>query len=270
MDGRTHHAVAVATYEDLQGKLDGTPLGHAMGYLQPEEWQLYTVIPDRVDGDNVVSGYFHSHKFAFDAAGQQPVTITVDGQQRPKYLKGSAHPIILSYYVNIRNRHREGDELEVRQLAARASHYIIDGMTTIWHLWQGKLSDSMHQKEEHALGGEIKDLLTRTAAAKPGTFSQGNMFREIARRTETFFDAWLPKAVAAAQGGTTIAGSSDAVRMIQDVKDNLASIWLFIAEHMGEDDTKAGVAKRLNLPPSGPVPETALDAMTAEERALFQ
>ena len=35
------------------------PLGRTLLRLQPEEWQLYTVIPDRVDGDNIVYGYFH-------------------------------------------------------------------------------------------------------------------------------------------------------------------------------------------------------------------
>lgn len=133
MNARTHEANAVATFLDMPESFKQRAFGKALTRLQSEEWQLYTVIPDRVDGDNIVYGFFHSHKYEFDAENEKPVFIKIKGKNHPKYLKDSSHPLIFSYYIMIRKRHKEGDNLEVRQLGARTSHYIIDGMATIWH-----------------------------------------------------------------------------------------------------------------------------------------
>lgn len=269
MDARTHEAVAVATFQDMPKSFKRGAFGKSLTRLQPEEWQLYSVLPDRVDGDNIVYGFFHSHKFEFDQDKLEPVTIKIKGEKRPKYLKGSAHPIILSYYIMIRNRHREGDQLEVRQLGARVSHYIVDGMTTIWHLWHGKLSDKAHQRSEHQIGDEIVNLLRKTQPAKPGRFSQGNMFREIARRTENFYWKWLPFAVEMARSRENIAKNPRTVEMIQDVKENLATIWSFIDKHMAKDSKIAKLAKNYGIESSNPIPARTLRKLKREDRKYF-
>jgi hypothetical protein len=269
MDARTHEAIAVATFKDMPDSFKKGAFGKALTRLQPEEWQLYTVMPDRVDGDNIVYGYFHSHKYEFDEENEQPVFITIKGQKRPKYYKGSSHPLILSYYIMIRNRHKEGDNLEVRQLGARISHYIIDGMTTIWHLWHGKLSNDVHSKSEEKIGDAIDTLLDKTQMATPGKFSQGNMFREIARRSEKFYLKWLPFALETAKSGENIAEKPKTVEMIQDVKDNLATIWHFIDAHMAKDSKMAKIAENYGIPSSKPIPPKILKKMTARERKYF-
>ena len=98
MDARAHESIAVATFADMPDAFKRSPLGLAMGRPQPEEWQLYTVMPDRIDGDNIMEGYFHSHKFEFDDTTLTPAMITIEktGEQRPLYANGSAHPVILS------------------------------------------------------------------------------------------------------------------------------------------------------------------------------
>ncbi len=270
MDARTHEAIAIATFQDMPESFKKGPLGRALLRLQPEEWQLYTVIPDRVDGDNIVYGYFHSHKFEFDEKKLEPKTIIIKGDVRPKYLKGSAHPVILSYYVMIRNRQKEQDFLEVRQLGARVSHYIIDGMTTIWHLWHGKLSDKVHQRSEKQIGERIDYLLKKTKRARPEKFTQKNMFREIARRTERFYWKWLPFAIEMALTNKNIARQSKTIEMIQDIKTNLASMWHFISEHMTKDAKIARLAKNYGIAPSNPIPKRLLKKMRRPEKRLYE
>ena len=155
-------------------------------------------------------------------------------------------------------------------MAASASHYIVDGMTTIWHLWRGKLSDSAHQRCETQLGDSIGDLLAGTKPAQLEAVSQGNTFREIARRTEAFFLKWWPSAVAVAQSGANIAQDTKAVEMIQDVKDNLTTMWSITAKAMTADAKKAKIAANYGLQPLGPVPASALESMRKSERSLFQ
>lgn len=269
MDARAHEAIAIATFQDMPQSFKEGAFGKALTKLQPEEWQLFSVMPDRVDGDNIVYGYFHSHKFEFDEDNEKPLFIKIKGKNRPKYLKGSSHPLILSYYIMIRNRHKEDDNLEVRQLGARISHYVIDGMTTIWHLWHGKVSDKAHQKSEEDIGDVIDTMLNQTKKATPGKFSQGNMFREIGRRTERFYIKWLPFAVQTAKSGENIAEKSETVDMIQDVKDNLATIWHFIDIHMAKDSKMARIAKNYGIPSSKPVPKKILNKMTESEKEYF-
>lgn len=270
MDAAAHEAIAVATFEGMPEKFQHGSLGRALSRLQPEEWQLYTVIADRVDGDNILFGYFHSHKFEFDEQNQKAVTFDVSGQMRPKYSKGSAHPVILSYYVMMRNRHHEEDFLEVRHLGARISHYIIDGMTTIWHLWSGKLSDKAHAKCEKEIGNNICALLKKTKPVTVEPFSQGNIFKEIARRTEKFYWKWLPFALETAKSGENIAKNPKTVEMIQDVKDNLGTMWSFIDAHMSKDSKKAKLAKNYGIEPSKPIPESVLKKMTKKDKKLLE
>ena len=269
MDARTHHAIAIATFNDMPDTFRKGVFGRALERLQPEEWQLYTILPDRVDGDNIVYGFFHSHKFEFDPIKMVPVTVKIGKEVRPKYFKGSAHPVILSYYINIRNRHVEGDDLEVRQLGARMSHYVIDGMTTIWHLWQGDLSDKAHQRSETAIGAQIDSILKKVPGVCPGKFSQSNMFREIARRTEAFYLKWLPFAVQEAQSGKPITGNPKVLDMIKDVKDNLASMWQFVNQHMAKDSKKARLAQNYSVPLSGPIDSKLLMKMSVQEKRQF-
>ncbi len=270
MDAKTHEAIAIATFQNMPETFKKGPLGQALLRLQPEEWQLYTVLPDRVDGDNIVYGYFHSHKFEFDEEKLEPVTIVIKGDERPKYLKGSAHPVILSYYIMIRNRQKEQDFLEVRQLGARISHYIIDGMTTIWHLWHGKLSDRVHQRSEKQIGDRIDCLLKKTKDVKPEKFIQKNMFREIARRTERFYNKWIKFAVKTALSNKNIAEQPEIIDMIQDIKRNLATMWHFIDLHMTKDAKIARLAKNYGIPVSNPIPKKVFKKMKSREKKLYQ
>ncbi len=138
-----------------------------------------------------------------------------------------------------------------------------------WHLWHGALSNIVHSKSEEDIGDFIDTLLNQTKKATPGKFSQGNMFREIARRSEKFYLKWLPFAVETAKSGDNIAEKPKTVEMIQDVKDNLATIWHFIDAHMAKDLKMAKIAKNYGIPTSKPVPKKILNKMTAGEKEYF-